>query len=181
MFRSRLVAEFQPYGHLTDAQLDQLEMHYNLLIIWNRKLNLIRFRDLEELIQLHYCESLFLGLQLPMDPGRVADVGSGAGFPGVPVAVIRPMAQVALIERDQRKAVFLREATRGLSNIRVIASNAAAVMERFDWVTSRAVSPEHVQALALARNRALLTGRETILRSPWGLRRYVDVSRGTPS
>ena len=96
-------------------------------------------RTLEEAIERHYCESLFLAAQLA---GRrscgVADVGSGAGFPGFPVAVLRPDCSVTLIESHQRKAVFLREASRGLPNVRVLANRAEDVTRQFDRVISRA-------------------------------------------
>src|ERR1017187_6190482 len=99
---------------------------------WNRSLNLTAIRSREEAIERHYCESLFLGARLPAGALRIADVGSGAGFPGFPVAVLRPECSVTLIESHKRKAVFLREASRTLPNVRVFAKRAEDVGERFD-------------------------------------------------
>jgi 16S rRNA (guanine527-N7)-methyltransferase len=181
MFRELLTREFSAYGNLTDLQVDQLEAHYRLLVAWNRKMNLTRMRSVEDAVCFHYCESLFLGLLLPGGELRVADVGSGAGFPGIPVAVLRPEFRVTLIESNGRKAVFLREASRPLSNISVLEGRAEDVAERFDWLTSRAIAPNVVRRLPLAPNVALLTSEsETgnlgegwrVCRSPWGSHRF---------
>ena len=111
MFRELLAREFAPYGSLTPEQIDLLEAHYNLLVQWNARLNLTRIDSVEEAVRLHYCESLFVGTRLPAGPLRIVDVGSGAGFPGIPIAILRPECTVTLVESHQRKGVFLREAT----------------------------------------------------------------------
>src|SRR5580693_9684977 len=124
---------------------------------WNRRLNLTRIEDLEDAVRLHYCESLFLGKFLPAGALRIADVGSGAGFPGFPVAVLRPECTVDLVESHQRKAVFLREARAELGNIRVIGARAETLGQgSYDWVVSRAVRPSEVLALNLAPQAAVL-------------------------
>ncbi len=138
--------------------LPELEAHYQLLCRWNQKLNLTS----EESLERHYGESLFLAEHLPAGPLRIADIGSGAGFPGFPIAVVRPDCQVTLIESHQRKAVFLKEASRKQPNIRVLAKRAEDVAEQFDWVVSRAVSYKDLSAdlRRLASRAALLTGSE---------------------
>lgn len=135
-----------------------LEAHYRLLEKWNKVLNLTRIADVER----NYGESLFLGRHLPKGRLRICDIGSGAGFPGFPVAVLRPECEVTLIESHQRKAVFLKEASRGQANIRVLAGRAEEVQERFDWAISRAVSASDLELFLarLAPNAALLTGAE---------------------
>jgi len=143
---------------MTAAHKAALEAHYDLMLRWNAKLNLTRITDREEAWKRHYEESVFLAEKLPPGPLRIADVGSGAGFPGIPIAIVRPECTVTLIESHQRKAVFLREATRDLPNVRVLAMRAEEVKEKFDWIVSRAVSPEDVLKLDLAPNIALLTG-----------------------
>jgi 16S rRNA (guanine(527)-N(7))-methyltransferase RsmG len=180
MFKQLLVREFAPYGTLSDIQLEQLECHYAALTRWNERLNLTRIRDLEESVRLHYCESLFLGRFLPPGSHKIVDIGSGAGFPGVPVAILRPECEVTLVESHQRKTVFLREASRGLSNVRVIPKRAEDVEETFDWLISRAVAPDEVLELKLGRNIALLIGEgdsasltgETVP-IPWGIHRVL--------
>jgi 16S rRNA (guanine(527)-N(7))-methyltransferase RsmG len=135
----------------------------------------------------HYCESLFFGSHLPDGSLSVADVGSGAGFPGVPIAILNPSWRVTLIESNQRKAVFLRESTRDLENVSVVARRAEEVEGNYDWVVSRAVNPKEVTALIprLAPRIGLMLGGADLLelkaekqiawsepiRLPWGDRR----------
>ena len=147
---------------LTPGQVAQLESHFELLTRWNRTMNLTRIRDRAEAIERHYNEALFLAQRLPSGALRVADIGSGAGFPGFPVAIARPECTVTLIESHQRKAVFLRESTRQLGNVRVFAGRAEDCTERFDWLISRAVSYDDLRAplARLGDNTALLTGIE---------------------
>lgn len=178
MFKKLLASEFGSYFALSRHQLDQLERHYSSLLRWNERLNLTRIRGLSEIVQFHYCESLFLARFLPPGPLRIVDVGSGAGFPGIPTAILRPECEITLIESHQRKSVFLREASRELPNVRVIAKRAAEVSESFDWVISRAVNPTEVLGLKLAEAFALLVGAEDAAKLagsshplPWGERR----------
>jgi 16S rRNA (guanine(527)-N(7))-methyltransferase RsmG len=147
---------------LSSAQIEVLERHYNLMVRWNKALNLTKIVDPGEAAARHYLESLFLALHLPAGQLNVADVGSGPGFPGFPVAVLRPDCEVSLIESHQRKGVFLRETSRGMTNVRVIVKRAEEVTDRFDWMISRAVSYEDltVPVRSLAPAAALLTGEE---------------------
>jgi 16S rRNA (guanine527-N7)-methyltransferase len=171
---------------LTAEQEAALEAHLELLMRWNRTLNLTSIRNREDAIERHYCESLFLGARLPAGVLRIADVGSGAGFPGFPVAILRPECSVTLIESHQRKAVFLREASRRVANVRVVAKRGEGVAEAFDWVVSRAVSYADLSPVLkkLAPNAALLSGVEGPPESlgfvwdrpvalPWGKQRFL--------
>jgi len=179
MFRELLVREFAPYGSLTVGQIDALEAHYKLLIQWNARLNLTRIESVGDAVRLHYCESLFVGTRLPAGPLRIVDVGSGAGFPGIPIAILRPECSITLIESHQRKGVFLREAGRNLENVKVVTDRAENLKSGFDWLVSRAVSPRALLKLKLANNLALLVGSEEFpgceLREPipWGPGRYL--------
>jgi 16S rRNA (guanine(527)-N(7))-methyltransferase RsmG len=137
----------------------ELIRHYELLCRWNPKLNLVSKKSLNEAETRHYGESLLLASRLPQGPLRVVDVGSGAGFPGFVVAAVRSDCQVTLIEGDQRKSTFLREASRELPNVRVLSVRAESVEERFDWMTMRAVRWE-AEFIRLAHNFALLLGKE---------------------
>jgi 16S rRNA (guanine527-N7)-methyltransferase len=143
---------------LSADQLAQLAAHYELLLKWNQRMNLTTVTALPEAAVRHYCESLFLGKYLT--PGLVADIGSGAGFPGVPCAILRPDCQFELVESNQRKAVFLKEASRGLKNVRVRAERAEALAGPYDWVTARAVDPGEVLRLKSSAKFALLLALE---------------------
>ena len=190
MFRDLLRERLSGIAALSDAQVAALEAHYDLLVHWNRKLNLTAIRDLPEAVERHYCESIFLAARLPAGALRIADVGSGAGFPGFPVAIYCPDCTVTLIESHQRKAVFLKEAARGLANVRVLARRAEQVEEEFDLAVSRAVSYQDLipSLKALAPAAALLTGADAPppglgltwgepIALPWGKQRYVRLGR----
>ena len=169
----------------TAEQVTALEGHYQMLLRWNRSVNLTSISGLEETVERHYCESLFLGAKLPVGSLKIADIGSGAGFPGFPVAVLRPDCSVTLIESHQRKAVFLREVSRALPNVRVLSKRAEAVAEQFDHAISRAVSYEGLAPLLkrMAANADLLTGAEEppemgfawepAVALPWGRQRFL--------
>jgi len=171
---------------LDRQQVSLLARHFELLKRWNKVLNLTSIRSDEEAVERHYCEAIFLAMHLPAGSLRVADVGSGGGFPGFPVGVVRPDCCVTLIESHQRKAVFLREASREMANIRVLEKRAEEVEERFDWVISRAVSYEDLSGFLkkLAPNADLLTGSEgppeemgfvwdPPVALPWGRQRFL--------
>lgn len=180
-FRELLVREFASYGSLSELQLDRIEAHFTQLQRWNAKMNLTRIRRTEDVVRLHYCESLFLGTVLPAGSLRIADIGSGAGFPGIPLAIFRSESQVTLIESHQRKGVFLREASSGLPNVSVTGSRAEDVTERFEWIVSRAVSSSDILALTVAKNAALLIGSGDArslagwktIPIPWGRERVI--------
>ena len=133
---------------LAAEQVDALYGHFEMLMRWNLKLNLTSIRDPEQVVIRHYCECLLFGDRLPAESGAsVVDVGSGAGFPGVPIAVLRPDCHVTLLESHQRKGVFLGESTRPLANVSVLVARAEEVEDTFDWVVSRAVRSETVVSL----------------------------------
>jgi 16S rRNA (guanine527-N7)-methyltransferase len=188
MFADLLRQRLAGIVELSPGQVEALEAHYRLLLRWNRTLNLTSIRKIEEAVERHYCESLFLGTHLPQDLLRIADIGSGAGFPGFPVAVLRPDCSVTLIESHQRKAVFLREASRSLPNVRVLARRAEDMNEQFDCAISRAVSYEDLASFLknLAPNADLLTGGEEPpggigfvwqppIPMPWGAQRFLRI------
>ena len=186
MFADELRAKLSGVVTLREGQIASLEAHYQLLCRWNETLNLTTVTAFAAAVERHYCESLFLGAHLPPGVLQIADIGSGGGFPGIPVAVLRPDCTVTLIESRQRKAVFLREAARTVPNLRGAASRAEAIEARFDWAISRAVSYEDlIPALKKLAPRAdLLSGAEEPtkalgfnwepgVRLPWGDRRYL--------
>jgi 16S rRNA (guanine527-N7)-methyltransferase len=188
VFADLLRARLGTLVSLTQEQVDILRVHFELLTRWNKSLNLTAIRSEEEAVERHYCESVFLALHLPPGPLRVADIGSGGGFPGFPVGVVRPDCSVTLIESHQRKSVFLREATRQLKNFRVLAVRADSVEEEFDHVISRAVSYQDLlpSLKNLGAFADLLTGDESppdrlgflwkdAVPLPWGEQRFLRV------
>jgi 16S rRNA (guanine527-N7)-methyltransferase len=122
--------------------------HYRRMCQWNRRLNLTRVTDPDEAVVRHYAESVFLASWIPNDAGAVVDLGSGAGFPGFPLAAVRPGVQVTLLESDARKAAFLREVSDLLPNVRVRCARSEVWSDAVDGVVSRAVIGTDIVALA---------------------------------
>jgi len=143
----------------------QLSLYLDLLLKWNARTNLTAIRDPEEIVRRHFGESLFAAQHLG-SPDTLLDLGSGAGFPGLPIAMLHPEIHVTLAESQNKKATFLREAVRTLSlqNVEVWAARAETLPppRQFHTVTLRAVDNMTV-AIATATPRAahqilLLTG-----------------------
>ena len=186
-FAEILDGELKPWVTLTVDQMAQLCHHFELLKRWNKRMNLTSIEPGPETVIRHYCESVLFAVRLPNEPRSIADIGSGAGFPGIPMAVLRPYWKVTLVESNQRKAVFLREATRSLPNIDVRSCRAEDVRNKFDLLVSRAVAAKKVLALIprLAPRIGLMIGEDDIpllksakdvawsepVRLPWGDRR----------
>jgi 16S rRNA (guanine527-N7)-methyltransferase len=148
LIRLRLIAEllapFVEPASLTESNLSAIQTYIELLLKWNAKLNLTAIRDPEEIIIRHFGESLFAARQLfPSGDSHesVIDVGSGAGFPGLPLKLWSPDINLTLVESNQRKATFLREVIRALDvkSAVVLTGRAESVSARADLVTLRAV------------------------------------------
>lgn len=147
-FSAILMEKCSGFIGLAPAQVGALWAHYELMCRWNERINLTSVLELERAAVRHYAESVFLASLVPTATRRVADIGSGAGFPGFPVAVALPRVEVFLIESDQRKAAFLREASDLWRNVRVRCVRADAWKDRVDVVVGRAVRPAEIIAAA---------------------------------
>jgi 16S rRNA (guanine527-N7)-methyltransferase len=145
--------------------LPKLSNYLELLLKWNARTNLTAIRDPEEIVRRHFGESLFAGLHLAPETNTLLDFGSGAGFPGLPIAVLRPEIAVTLAESQNKKSTFLREAVRTLGlKVEIWADRVETMPQNlhFHTVTLRAVD-NMVAALSAAAPRAskdlfLLTG-----------------------
>jgi 16S rRNA (guanine527-N7)-methyltransferase len=184
-----LIGQYVPEVGLSEDQISSLFQHFELLRRWNERMNLTSIDALPEIVSRHYCESLFFAANMPDGQAgeTVLDFGSGAGFPGLPLAVLRPEARVTLLEANQRRAVFLKEASRELPNIAVKSERGESFASAHDWVVARAVKPVDVlRALPrLGRKVGLLIGDASIpglershcrwaqpLKIPWSDRRF---------
>src|SRR6266699_5857055 len=94
---------------LKEHQVLQIQQYTEILWAWNEKVNLTAIRDPLEMLYRHFCESMFGASLLPVENCRLADVGSGGGFPGIPLKIIRTDLQVFLVESNFKKATFLAE------------------------------------------------------------------------
>jgi 16S rRNA (guanine527-N7)-methyltransferase len=125
---------------LLPEAIEKFDAYLALILRWNARTNLTAVRDAEGIIGRHFVESIACAQLLPEGIASLLDFGSGAGFPGIPIAICRPEIQVALAESQNKKAAFLQEASRTLNlSFRVFAGRAETMNERFDCVAMRAV------------------------------------------
>ena len=143
--------------------MERMLQHERLLQAWNPRINLTRIVEPREVSRRHFGEALFLAKEAKL-LGSVADLGAGAGFPGLPIAAMNPQIEMLEVESIAKKATFLREVTRGWNNVRVAESRIEDLAGSFDWVIMRAVAVEPlVERLAeLAPRAALLAGSQSV-------------------
>jgi 16S rRNA (guanine527-N7)-methyltransferase len=181
MDTARISAFLEPFLEqpLAPSQLDQISTYIDLLRRWNARINLTAIRHDEEMVTRHFGESFFLARHLfpattacgAVGAPRVLDIGSGAGFPGLPLKIWAPGIHLTLIESNHKKAAFLREVARTLilTDINVISDRAESVSTQpsspqAEFVTLRAVEnferilPQAQALLAPNGSLALLIG-----------------------
>jgi 16S rRNA (guanine527-N7)-methyltransferase len=125
---------------LTPEVSVRFEQYCALLLRWNARTNLTAVRDEEGILRRHFVESIACARAIPADIKTLLDFGSGAGFPGLPIALCRPEITVTLAESQGKKAAFLREVGRVLGiSVQVHAGRAEETGRSFDCVTLRAV------------------------------------------
>ena len=143
-----LLAPFIPSDELDDPMVTSIQVHLDLLLRWNQHMNLTALRTPEEIVTRHFGESLFAARHLfPRQPLPtstaldVFDLGSGAGFPGLPIKYWAPHLHLTLIESHGKKSTFLREIGRALqlSAFTVLNARAETIPQRASLVTLRAV------------------------------------------
>lgn len=139
---------------LNDATGERFAQYLSLMMRWNARLNLTAIRDEGEILSRHFVESIACARALPAGFATLLDFGSGAGLPGIPIALCRPEIAVTLAESHGRKAAFLREAVRTLRiSASVYAGRAEELKSAFDCVTLRAV--EHMAGAVSVAARLL--------------------------
>ena len=118
----------EPFIQLDEMRLAAISKYIDLLIKWNARINLTAIRAPEEIVQRHFGESLFAAMHILAEKSvkTAIDLGSGAGFPGVPFALLATEVEVTLIESNQKKSTFLKELIYllGLKNVKVFAGRA---------------------------------------------------------
>ncbi len=130
--------------------LEQLNLYESALRLWQKRINLVANATLEHAWQRHFADSAQILAHIPAEATRIADLGSGAGFPGLVLAILlaeRGQARVTLVESDQRKCAFMREVARqtgtavDILSIRIENHETQARLGRIDVLTARALAP----------------------------------------
>jgi 16S rRNA (guanine527-N7)-methyltransferase len=163
---SAIAQLLEPYIQLDESRLAAISKYIDLLLKWNARMNLTAIRAPEEMVQRHFGESFFAANHV-LSQGqakKIIDLGSGAGFPGVPFAMMAPEAEVTLIEANQKKSTFLRELIflLGLKNTKVFVGRGESYSQTADVVTMRAVE-SFTKALPLAVQLAEPEGRVVLM------------------
>ena len=136
---------------LSEQQMEQFYHYYELLVEWNKVMNLTGITELEEVVSKHFIDSLALVKAVPLQDGRKAsaiDVGTGAGFPGIPLKIAFPNLKITLLDSLNKRIKFLNEVISqlGLQNVETIHGRAedfgrdAKYREQYDYCVSRAVA-----------------------------------------
>lgn len=131
------------FPDLTEQQIKQFEQLYDLYLDWNSKINVISRKDIEELYVRHILHSLGIAKVMEFKPNtKVMDVGTGGGFPGIPLAILFPETDFYLIDVIAKKIKVVQEVAKaiGLKNVKAEQKRAELVKEEFDFVVSRAVT-----------------------------------------
>ena len=135
---------YKYFPQLTSEQKSRLEALDALYHEWNAKINVISRKDIDNLYEHHVLHSLGIAQLIRFTPGtRVMDLGTGGGFPGIPLAIMYPETQFLLVDSVRKKLTVCQEVIQalGLTNVETRWCRAEEVKEKFDFVVSRAVMP----------------------------------------
>ena len=133
---------------LSIDKISKFERYLDLLLQWNEKFNLTAITDKDEIEEKHFIDSIELVKYFDLKNKTLLDVGSGAGFPGIPLAIVEPTLQITLLESNGKRVSFLHEVVKELElkNVQIIQGRAEELgtREKYDIVTARAVKELNV-------------------------------------
>ena len=170
---NQLLAEAR-LGAVDEETAARFGDYISLILRWNARINLTAVRDEEGILSRHIIESIVLARLVPHRVASLLDFGSGAGLPGIPIALCRPEIAVTLAESQGKKAAFLQEAVRSLGlSARVHAERAEMLNELFDCVAMRAVD-RMTEAARVAARQARRGGWLALMTTEGELERLKD-------
>jgi 16S rRNA (guanine527-N7)-methyltransferase len=179
---SRVTSLLESYSLQTSTALVQQVLDYTkLLLSWNRKISLTAIQDPEEIVRFHFAESMLGAKVADLRDGRLADVGSGPGFPGLAIKLYSPAVALTLIESNAKKCAFLSEVARelGLTGVAVVHSTYQVfqISKPFDAVTARALG-ELGALIGWARSALLPNGKLALWLGQNGVREATETAPG---
>lgn len=137
--------DFKQVIDISDEMFEKIETYHALLLKWNKAINLVSPKSIEQAWHRHFIDSAQLSKAIPEGVKTYADLGCGGGFPGLVLAIMNPDIAVHLVESDERKGQFMRTVVRetGAQNVTIHTKRVEAVTDDFcpDFVTARALSP----------------------------------------
>jgi 16S rRNA (guanine527-N7)-methyltransferase len=133
------------------GQVGQIQEYIRLLLVWNEKVNLTAIRNPLEILYRHFCESMFATKVVELRGCRLADIGTGAGFPGLALKILIPDSQIVLVESNTKKATFLAEIVRALG-----ITGANVSVSRYEEVGKEVAAVDFLLARALGEFDAFL-------------------------
>jgi 16S rRNA (guanine527-N7)-methyltransferase len=139
--KSELIQKY--FTNLTAEQISRFDQLYELYSHWNAQINVISRKDIDELYERHILHSLGIAKFCSFKPGEnILDVGTGGGFPGIPLAILFPETNFHLVDSIGKKIKVVVEVAEalGLKNVKASHSRAEQINEKFDFVVSRAVT-----------------------------------------
>jgi 16S rRNA (guanine527-N7)-methyltransferase len=143
--KEQVLAALAPFGvHLSDDQVAKIQTYVRLLLKWNKLTSLTSITDPAEIVSRHFGESMYAATLLPVENGRLVDIGTGAGFPGLALKILNPALHVVLIESNKKKSAFLAEVARTLEfpEIEILSVRFEEIRPEGDFanfITARAV------------------------------------------
>lgn len=141
--KSDLETIFRYFPELTGSQQAQLERLNELYVYWNERINVISRKDIEHFYIRHVLHSMSIAKVISFAPGtRVLDIGTGGGFPGIPLAILFPKVKFHLIDSTGKKILVVKEVSQALAlgNVKAIHARAEDVNEKYHFIVSRAVA-----------------------------------------
>jgi 16S rRNA (guanine527-N7)-methyltransferase len=161
---SQIKSGLSRYGfNPSKSQCEAIRAYISLLLRWNEAISLTAVSDVDEILRFHFGESLFALQHVSFANGRLADVGSGAGFPGLALKIGRPLIELTLVEPNQKKATFLQEIARslrleGVKVLRTPFEQLTPEIGQFEQITARALG-SHAKFVRFAESRLSTSGK----------------------